>query len=80
MSDSLLAAGGYVSSEKAGTVRKTDTTKEEIERGVTIKSTCVTLYYDMAKFPAVDNSTLESDKSGKKQLLVNVRRRVSIFF
>lgn len=45
LSDALICKAGIISSEAAGTVRYTDTMQEEIDRGITIKSTGVSMYY-----------------------------------
>jgi elongation factor 2 len=47
LTDSLIAKAGIISEEKAGDARFTDTRKDEQERGITIKSTGVSLYYEM---------------------------------
>jgi len=44
LSDSLVAAAGIISKDKAGDQRVMDTRKDEQERGITIKSTGITLY------------------------------------
>lgn len=46
LTDSLLAKAGIISEKQAGQARATDTQKEEIERGITIKSTGVSMYYE----------------------------------
>ena len=46
LTDSLLAKAGILSLAKAGDARATDTRKDEQERGITIKSTGVSLYYE----------------------------------
>lgn len=43
LSDTLMAAGGLISFDEAGTKRVTDTRTDEKERGITIKSTGVAL-------------------------------------
>merc|ERR1719379_1697755 len=45
LTDSLVAAAGIISIESAGDARLTDTRANEQERGVTIKSTGISLYY-----------------------------------
>merc|ERR1719262_1159061 len=45
LTDSLVAAAGIISIESAGDARLTDTRADEQERGVTIKSTGISLYY-----------------------------------
>ncbi|CAB4277083.1 unnamed protein product [Prunus armeniaca] len=47
LTDSLVAAAGIIAQEVAGDVRMTDTRADEAERGVTIKSTGISLYYEM---------------------------------
>jgi elongation factor 2 len=60
LTDSLIAKAGIISEAKAGEARFTDTRADEQERGITIKSTGVSLYY-------------ESDVSGeKKPYLINL--------
>ena len=46
LTDSLIAKAGIIAAEKAGDTRYTDTRKDEAERGITIKSTGVSLYYE----------------------------------
>ncbi|KAJ2895363.1 uncharacterized protein MKZ38_006634 [Zalerion maritima] len=44
LTDSLLAKAGIISSAKAGDQRATDTRQDEQDRGITIKSTAISLY------------------------------------
>lgn len=44
LTDSLLSKAGIISSAKAGDARATDTRADEQERGITIKSTAISLY------------------------------------
>jgi len=46
LTDSLVSRQGFLSKEKSGTARFTDTRKDEKERGITIKSTGVSLDYE----------------------------------
>lgn len=46
LTDSLIAKAGIISEAKAGEARFTDTRADEQERGITIKSTGVSLYYE----------------------------------
>jgi elongation factor 2 len=48
LTDSLVAAAGIIAQETAGDVRLTDTRTDEAERGITIKSTGISLYYEMS--------------------------------
>ena len=47
LTDSLIARAGIISNEAAGETRYTDTREDEQERCITIKSTGVSLYYNM---------------------------------
>jgi len=46
LTDSLIARAGIIAEEKAGDARYMDTRKDEQQRGITIKSTGVSLYYE----------------------------------
>ncbi|KAI3855506.1 hypothetical protein MKX03_004363 [Papaver bracteatum] len=48
LTDSLVAAAGIIAQETAGDVRMTDTRADEAECGITIKSTGISLYYEMS--------------------------------
>ncbi|KAJ5067332.1 eukaryotic translation elongation factor 2 [Anaeramoeba ignava] len=49
LTDSLISKAGIIAGEKAGTTRYTDTRQDEQDRCITIKSTAVSLYYEMDK-------------------------------
>lgn len=46
LTDSLIAKAGIIASKNAGDMRYTDTREDEKERGITIKSTGVSMYYE----------------------------------
>src|SRR5690349_4301421 len=46
LTDSLIAKAGIIAEDKAGDARYMDTRKDEQQRGITIKSTGVSLYYE----------------------------------
>jgi len=46
LTDSLIAKAGIIAGEAAGNARTTDTRADEQERGITIKSTGVSLYFE----------------------------------
>jgi elongation factor 2 len=47
LTDSLLAKAGIIAGAKAGEMRATDTRKDEQERCITIKSTAISMYFEM---------------------------------
>jgi elongation factor 2 len=49
LTDSLVAAAGIIAVENAGDARLTDTRADEQERCITIKSTGISLYYEMTE-------------------------------
>jgi len=52
LTDSLVAAAGIIAMASAGDARLTDTRQDEQDRCITIKSTGISLYYEMEKsFP-----------------------------
>jgi elongation factor 2 len=52
LTDSLVAAAGIIAMAQAGDARLTDTRQDEQDRCITIKSTGISLYYEMDKtFP-----------------------------
>ena len=62
LTDSLIAKAGIIAEEKTGDTRYMDTRKDEQARGITIKSTGVSLYYEY-----------DSEMNGKpKKYLINL--------
>lgn len=49
LTDSLVQRAGIISAAKAGEARFTDTRKDEQERGITIKSTAISLYSEFSE-------------------------------
>jgi len=49
LTDSLVAAAGIIAVENAGDARLTDTRQDEQDRCITIKSTGISLYYNMTE-------------------------------
>jgi elongation factor 2 len=47
LTDSLVGKAGIIASAKAGDARYTDTRADEQERGITIKSTAISLYFSL---------------------------------
>jgi elongation factor 2 len=48
LTDSLVASAGIISMDSAGDARLTDTRADEQERGITIKSTGITLFFELS--------------------------------
>lgn len=57
LTDILISKSGMLSEDKAGTMLKTDTMKEEQERGISIKATSISLFYE---------KKIEIEKEGEK--------------
>lgn len=49
LTDSLVSKAGIIASAKAGDMRFTDTRDDEKERGITIKSTAISMYFEVEK-------------------------------
>lgn len=45
LTDSLVSKAGIIASSRAGEARYTDTREDEKERGITIKSTAISMYF-----------------------------------
>ncbi|XRB04818.1 elongation factor 2 [Pycnococcus provasolii] len=66
LTDSLVAAAGIIATEAAGDTRLTDTRADEQERCITIKSTGISLYYQMADEKLKD---FKGEKNGNDFLI-----------
>ncbi len=60
LTDSLIAKAGIISEANAGDARFTDTRQDEQDRGITIKSTGVSLFYETDP----SGAAVEADKQG----------------
>ncbi|KAI0295018.1 P-loop containing nucleoside triphosphate hydrolase protein [Russula brevipes] len=49
LTDSLVSKAGIIAGAKAGETRYTDTREDEKERGITIKSTAISMYFQIEK-------------------------------
>lgn len=49
LSDSLLATNGIISAKMAGKVRYLDSREDEQERGITMESSAISLYFKLLK-------------------------------
>ncbi|KAJ3272907.1 Elongation factor 2 [Terramyces sp. JEL0728] len=66
LTDSLLAKSGIIAHAKAGDARAMDTRKDEQERGITIKSTAISMYFEM---PEQDLSAIKQKTDGNGFLI-----------
>ncbi|TID20618.1 elongation factor 2 [Venturia nashicola] len=69
LTDSLVQRAGIISSAKAGEARFTDTRADEQERGVTIKSTAISLY---AQLQDAEDLKDVPEKTEKNDFLINL--------
>jgi elongation factor 2 len=65
LSDALVCKAGIISSKVAGDARYTDTREDEKERGITIKSTGVSMYYKY-------DINYTGDAANEKEYLINL--------
>jgi len=84
LTDSLIGAAGIIAQAKAGDARFMDTRKDEQDRTITIKSTSVSLYFEMpnerlegnvlkiAEKRVADKEELEWGKKDHSQYLINL--------
>jgi len=68
LTDSLVSKAGIIAGAKAGDMRFTDTRQDEIDRGITIKSTAVTMYFPLAKEDVDD----VKQKTDGNEFLINL--------
>lgn len=66
LTDSLVAKAGIIANARAGDARFTDTRKDEQERCITIKSTAISLYYEV---PDDVHEEIKQQKEGKGFLI-----------
>merc|ERR1712071_354924 len=72
LTDSLVGKAGIIAGSKAGEMRFTDTRKDEQERCITIKSTAVTMYFELQdKDMAFITAPAQCEK-GEKGFLINL--------
>lgn len=71
LTDSLVSKAGIIASAKAGETRFTDTRKDEQERCITIKSTAISLYYELKK-DDLQYIVGEKDPDGHNAFLINL--------
>ncbi|KAI0328500.1 eukaryotic translation elongation factor 2 [Cubamyces sp. BRFM 1775] len=68
LTDSLVSKAGIIASSKAGDMRFTDTRDDEKERGITIKSTAISMYFEVDK----EDITAIKQKTDGTEFLINL--------
>jgi len=69
LTDSLVAKAGIIAAAKAGETRATDTRKDEQERCITIKSTAISMFFNMAE---KDMAFIKQEKETTSGFLINL--------
>lgn len=69
LTDSLVCKAGIIAGAKAGEARFTDTRKDEQERCITIKSTAISLYYEISES---DYGFVQQEKEEDRHFLINL--------
>jgi len=72
LTDSLVGKAGIIAGAKAGEMRFTDTRKDEQERCITIKSTAVTMYFELQDKDLVHITSGDQCETGMKGFLINL--------
>jgi len=70
LTDSLICKAGIISQAKAGEARFTDSREDEQQRGITIKSTSVSLYYTMENIDELEAMMDKEDKTEPEIVVV----------
>ncbi|KAJ2046169.1 Cytoplasmic GTPase/eEF2-like protein (ribosomal biogenesis) [Coemansia sp. S16] len=68
LSDALLATNGIISSKLAGKVRYLDSREDEQERGITMESSGISLYYQLLK-RATDSTSSDTSLTASEYLV-----------
>jgi len=66
LSDSLVAAAGIIKQEASGDARLLDTRPDEIARGITIKSTAISMFYN------VSSDLIKDIQDDQRNFLINL--------
>jgi len=75
LTDSLVSKAGIIAAAKAGETRATDTRKDEQDRCITIKSTAISMFFNMdAKDLAFIKQPISKNKAGENEpgFLINL--------
>jgi elongation factor 2 len=81
LTDSLVSKAGIISSGRAGETRFTDTRQDEQDRGITIKSTAISMYFQMANPDDVKEiKNQKTEGRNKFHCLLKISRFYSRFY
>nr|CAG4648483.1 EOG090X00RJ [Polyphemus pediculus] len=72
LTDSLVGKAGIIAGSKAGEMRFTDTRKDEQERCITIKSTAVTMYFELGEKDMAFITAADQRDKDEKGFLINL--------
>jgi len=72
LTDSLVSMAGIIAGAKAGEARFTDTRKDEQERCITIKSTAITMYFELEEKDLVFITQPDQREKDSKGFLINL--------
>ncbi|EEB15814.1 elongation factor, putative [Pediculus humanus corporis] len=72
LTDSLVSKAGIIASAKAGETRFTDTRKDEQERCITIKSTAISMFFELQDKDLVFITNPDQRDKGEKGFLINL--------
>lgn len=70
LTDSLVSKAGIISAGRAGDMRFTDTRQDEQDRGITIKSTAISMYFELAS--PEDIKEIKFQKTDGHEFLINL--------
>ncbi|CAI6345742.1 unnamed protein product [Macrosiphum euphorbiae] len=72
LTDSLVSKAGIIANAKAGDMRFTDTRKDEQDRCITIKSTAISMYFELAEKDLVFIKNVDQRDPEENGFLINL--------
>jgi len=72
LTDSLVSKAGIIAAAKAGETRFTDTRKDEQERCITIKSTAISMYFELGEKDIKFIKDADQREQGENGFLINL--------
>lgn len=72
LTDSLVSKAGIIANAKAGDMRFTDTRKDEQDRCITIKSTAISMYFELGEKDLVFIKNPDQRDPEEKGFLINL--------